>query len=533
MKKYNLTDLVERGRHARKEVTPTVVVSDGEYPEGTILDANSTQDVVKEELSSLIDGAPETLDTLKELAEAIATTDQGLSNYVTKQELEQAFGVTYGIYWTSENTCPTRCGNTQMHKTLPIQSKMRRCMLQDDGTVYGYIDPADYTKYTNGDAVDYSGAHGQYCVEIPEYWYIGTSAQSGSSAQYTILLSPTEQPDMKHSPKYYVGAVEASTNDADSNDSTKKMFSICMAEIPYNQDGSVDASNITTYHADASKYLGGNRNTSYTGVKSLLGRPATYLTRAAFRTKASARGEGWSQQYWDAYMAWVRLYVVEYCNFNSQESYNPSKTPDGYTQGGLGSGVSTVDSQKWNTFNAYNPFVPCGITRRLGNTSGAVTYNFAAGEFQSTAVSVSVPSYRGIENPFGHIWKWTDGLNAYCDGTSHKTSIYTCSNISNFADDTSTNYTLRTSNMQQGSEGYIKTWNIDENADFIPLTIGGSENSYLYDYSHAKNTGWRVLCSGGRADGGAYCGLFYFNVSDDSSYVAARIGGRLYYTPQN
>ena len=108
------------------------------------------------------------------------------------------------------------------------------------------------------------------------------------------------------------------------------MFSICNATIPYNQDGSVSASSVTEYSANASNYIGGTRDTTYTGIKSLLGRPATNLTRASFRTRAAARGTGWSQQYWDAYMAWVRLFVVEYCTFNSQAEYNPSKTTEGY-----------------------------------------------------------------------------------------------------------------------------------------------------------------------------------------------------------
>jgi hypothetical protein len=168
-------------------------------------------------------------------------------------------------------------------------------MLQDDGTVYGYIDPEDYTKYTDGREVDYSGAHGQYSVEIPEYWYTGSVESIDGGFKYSIDLYPVYTSGLKHSPKIYVGAVEASTNDADTSDSTKKLFSICTADIVYEQNGDVLASNITTYHEDAAKYLGGNRTDTYTGVKSLLGRPATNLTRSAFRIKASARGAGWSQ----------------------------------------------------------------------------------------------------------------------------------------------------------------------------------------------------------------------------------------------
>jgi hypothetical protein len=92
---------------------------------------------------------------------------------------------------------------------------------------------------------------------------------------------------------------------------------------------------------------------------------------------------------------------------------------------------------------------------------------------------------------------------------------------------------LRTEDCYQGTEGYIKTWLIDEYADFLPLTNGGSSNSYLYDYSWLSNGGWRVLISGGRAADGARCGLFYFLADYTSSHDYAKFGGRLYYTPES
>ena len=459
--------------------------------------------------------------------------DNGLTYLWSKIKgtIQNASELYYGIQWT-DNSSPIRIGSNVMHKSLPIQSCMRRCMLQDDGTVYGYISSTDYTVYEDGvTTVDYSGAHGQYMVEIPEYWYKGVITTINNVQTYEIRLYPMPVAGAKYSRKYYVSAVEASSNDA-SSETTKKLASICTATITYQQDGNVTASSITEYSTNATDYRGGTRNTSYEGIKSLLGRPITNLTRDGFRTRAANRGTGWSQQYWDAYMAWVRLYVVEYCNFNSQAPYNSSKTSDGYMQGGLGSGVSDVNSTNWNNFNNYNPFVPCGITKRLGNNTGVVNYKFASAEFNpDSALTVSVPSYRGIENPFGHIWKWTDGINIYCDGTTNKSSIYTCSNIANFADNVSTNYILRTNDCYQGTDGYIKDWLKDDFADFIPLKNGGSSSSYLYDYSQFNNTGWRVLSSSGGADGGARCGLFIFNAKYDSSNAYAYFGGRLYYTP--
>jgi len=126
-------------------------------------------------------------------------------------------------------------------------------------------------------------------VEIPEYWYIGTN----EDGVYGIDIYPSEVEGALHSPKCYVSAVEVTSNDA-SSDTPKKLFSICDATVPYNQDGSVNANAIITYSTDAADYRGGNRSTSYDGIKTLLGRPVTNLTRDEFRTRAAARGTGWS-----------------------------------------------------------------------------------------------------------------------------------------------------------------------------------------------------------------------------------------------
>jgi hypothetical protein len=514
MDKIKLIETVTKGSHTRKTVDPELIIGDDaikNYVEGDILDANATEQLVKNKIDNIVDGAVEALDTLKELGDAIPTKISDLENdahYVTKEEFEDQlkdYSVSwYGIMWTSENTVPIRVGNMELHRSLPIQNKMRRCMLEDDGTVHGYIDPTDYTKYENGQAVDYTDATYQYMVEIPEYGFESYSYVENGVTTNLLKLYPNSDNGSK-SKKIYVSAVEATTNDSDSNATTKKLFSTCQA-ICTPTDGSISASDVT-YASNAAKFRGGDGNSSNdANLKSRLGKPKTSLTRSAFRTKASARGTGWSQQYWSGYSAVVRLYVVEYCNFNSQDTYYSTTDSNGFKRGGLGAGVSTIDGSTWNNFNECNPFVPCGVTKTLVNNTGTINYVFDANEFATSSVTVSVPSYRGIENPFGHINKWTDGINI--NTTNRITTVYTTEDISKFADDTSTNYTQRCS-FTKPENGYIKTWNWDSKGDFIPTSTGGSSSSYLYDYSYWNN-GWKVLCSSGDAHNGAYCGWFCF-----------------------
>ena len=429
----------------------------------------------------------------------------------------------YGIQWTDANTTPTRIGSSNLHRRLPIQSLMRRCIKTVNG--FKYISDSDYTKYEDGTAVNYL-TDGDLFVHIPKYWYRAYDETVDGTSYHKLMLYTKETAGAKESKEVYIGAVEASSDDASNG--TPALYSIIKANIVYNQDGSVSASNLT-YPEDASNYRGGNQRSSSswdeTAEKCCLGRPVTNLTRAAFRERASRRGRGFSQQYWSAYMAMVRLYVVEYCNFNTQASYNSSKTSDGYMQGGLGAGIST--DYNWSTHNDCNPFVPCGVTLRLGNKTGIVS--FASG----SAYTGNVPSYRGVENPFAHIWKWTDGINIYtADGV---TDVYVTDDITKFADDTATDYEKHATFTRSFTEGYISKWNWDDNGEFIPTAVGGSDSSYLYDYSWWNNTnvGWRVLYSGGNAGYGARCGWFCFGAYDGSGGANLDIGGRLYYTPNN
>lgn len=389
---------------------------------------------------------------------------------------------------------------------------LRRCIKTANG--FKYISSSDYTKYEDGTTVNYT-TDGDLFVHIPKYWYKAYTENVNGTIYKKLMLYTKAVPGAKESKEVYIGAVEASSDDA--SNASPSLYSIIKTNILYNQDGSVTASNLT-YTEDALSFRGGNQRSSTSwdedSSKCQLGRPVTNLTRAAFRERAARRGTGYSQQYWTAYCALVRLYVVEYCSFNTQASFNSSTTSEGYKQGGLGAGVSQV--WDWGTLNDYNPVNPCGITMRLGNDTGIVSYT-------QGSYTMYVPSYRGVENPFGNIWKWTDGLN------QNSGDVYVCDDITKFADDTATNYEYR---GKCSTGGWITDVIWDENGEFIPNGVGGSDSSYFYNYSWYAD-GWRVLISGGHANVGSHDGLFCFGVRNGSSAASRDIGGRLYYTPQN
>lgn len=130
-----------------------------------------------------------------------------------------------------------------------------------------------------------------------------------------------------------------------------------------------------------------------------------------------------------------------------------------------------------------------------------------------------------IENPYGNIWEWIDGVN-FSDGT-----VYVCTIPANYADDTTAGYTNAGTKVQ--SNGFIKAIGLSSTAPwaFFPTEVGGSETIYIPDYAY-YDSGWRVLLVGGDfSNSTADVGLFYFNASNASSYSYSSVGARLLFHP--
>lgn len=411
------------------------------------------------------------------------------------------------------DTTLERVGRSELHASLPVQSRMRRCLLNDEGTVVTYLHATDSTKTDTGAAADLTGASGMVMVEIPEHYrkfeFDGTNILA--------LISAYPLPGFHKVRKVYRSAYEATVERA-----TNKLASV-----------------VNTTAA----YRGGNNTAGWDDTyRSLLGRPATSISLTNFRKYARNRGTaglngvGWNCDLYEAQLNTYWLFVIEYAQLNCQADFTAELTSEGYRQGGLGAGVTTLDSGKWNTFNGYNPFVPCGITNSLGNATGVVTYTMPT-EYNATAVTVSVPSYRGIENPFGHVWSWTDGVHvavqSEADGAKSLFYRATDDNPANFQDSNYNGYTQR--GELPRSNGFVKQILCGEFGDNMPKAIGGSSTTYFADnfYTNVPASGvaLRGVFFGGLATYGASAGLAsaYTTYAPSSTYTF--IGSRLCFIP--
>ena len=432
----------------------------------------------------------------------------GVGNNKPSFPYTQYYGIQKDLS-TSATAC-TRVGESSLHQSLPIQSKMRRCLLADDGTVNGYLHATVSTKLDTGAAADLTGAAGQVMVEIPKH-YVKFEL---NGTVLTALFSEYALPGFIEIPKHYVSAYEAALDRTNS-----KLASVV---------------NTTA------QYRGGSNNSSRDEQENTdLGKPATSISLTNFRTYAGNRGAGWCCNAYGPNKAVFWLYVCEYANFNCQLAYNASLDADGYHQGGLGDGVTTLNSTKWSNFNGYNPVIPCGTTNSLGNASGVVSYTMPDSYDTGNTVTVSVPSYRGIENPYGHIWKWTDGVlcNIQADGDGGKSLLYAAPewNPAKFASAINSDYKLR-GELPRTSD-YVKQLLIGEHGEMMPKTVGGgaSSSTYVGDYFYtnipSSGEATRGVLFGGDANYGASAGfaLAYTHYAPTNAF--ASVGSRLCFIP--
>ena len=392
-----------------------------------------------------------------------------------------AYGVSRDI--NSLNPTFSRIGNPELHRSLPIQNKMRGCTLADDGTVNHYFN-ADWTANEDGTEIKKDGSDGMVMIEIPEFYLRLLSSGEG----YMISEYPLN--GYTRIAKTYISAYEATV---DRSTSTLKLASVANA---------------------TASFRGGNNNSSLDGTdKTQLGMPLTNTSRSAFRTYARNRyssSSSISPYAWNLYdsfshnILWI-LFTIEYATTNIQLAVKSALTNDGYKQGGLGNGVTPVDGTAWSNFNGYYPIVPCGTSDSLGNRSGEVSYNLPS-SFGSGSVTVTVPRYRGIENPFGHIWKNADGttFDLKTDADAGTSTIHYCADPKYYADSVNSNY--ENLGLLPRAEGYTTKV---VNGTVFPLAIGASTTTGLCDrfYTNISSSSLRTCFYGGYSHSGAHAGL--------------------------
>lgn len=414
-------------------------------------------------------------------------------------DLEERYA--YGVEWDTASSSPdgVRVGNMQLHRELPIQSKMRRCLLDRDGGVKEYLD----------NELSWGRSYLDYAVmtEMPEHWY----KLYFNGTKFRMMLSEIPLPGYKHVDKFYISTYEARMYRTDNL--------LCSA---------AGASKLSD--PNSINFRGGDNTAEWDDTyRSLLGCPVTNLTRDQFRQAARKRGSGWEMYTYGAHKTLFWLFAVEYATLNSQKPFNAQKDANGFAQGGLGPGPTQMTD--WTNFNNANPLIPCGYTNEFGNGSGEKAYvvkNASGG----THATLMVNRYRGIENPFGHIWKYTDGANIQVTtGDNGLSILWTTADPSNFSDSSYVGYDKKGNICRVN--GYAKNTLLGEDGDIIATEIGGSSSTYWCDYyyTNTSTNSLRLVAVGGGSDG-ADAGFIRVNTSETPSGAYKHFGSRLCFFPK-
>lgn len=403
----------------------------------------------------------------------------------------------YGVSWseTSSNPDCTRIGNMDMHRSLPIQSMMKGYLYFKDGNpLYRMLKLNDsWTKCENYSAGGWRDVDTllednniNVMIKIPEFWWIDDYIESTET--HNLKICPHAKPGWYHHKEAYVSAYEG--------------------------------------------YIDGNY---YRSSKNKI--PSVNFTRSTVRPKARANGLGnsWNIYTYNEHRAICHLFLVEYATRNSQKAVNTELTPEGFRQGGLGSGCTTGTAtingaQTWS-------FIPTGSSDSLGSGSGEVTVTIQQTDSSgsnTTTTTRKCNRYRGIENPFGHVWKHTDDvISVYISGYGAR-FWYKCDSPDHFGDSISNdNPYYKNIAANAVVTGYKTKIATTSTCDFFASSCNnGSETTYWCDYNWDNTDGsLHCLLIGGYSDDGGLAGLFGLHSSRGVGHSGASVGSRLTYLP--
>ena len=139
-----------------------------------------------------------------------------------------------------------------------------------------------------------------------------------------------------------------------------------------------------------------------------------------------------------------------------------------------------------------------------------------------------------MENPFGHVWSWTDGCkcNIQSADAGGVSEFFVCTDPAKFQSNDYTDYEKR--GELPRNEGYVKIMMIGEYGENMPTAVGASSTTYFADYFYTNvvsNTGQRGVLFGGDAHNGAGAGFSCANAYYAASFTYASVGSRLCFLP--
>lgn len=285
------------------------------------------------------------------------------------------------------------------------------------------------------------------------------------------------------------------------------------------------------YKPSIDKYITDDSNTSsetdlssdlicsVSGIKPISGLYKN-LSRSNFEALAANRGAGWHIDTIKTVSANQLLMMIELGTMNTQLA--------------IGLGVVNITDD-----SAYNCSSITGATTELGNATGQATSTMNSingnGTINTEPGKVSV-SYRGIENPWGNIWKFINGINIWGDGLMDGGQPYIADDFGFVESKQAENYKAVGFTLPNTAGSYINSigyGNDDYDWLLMPSEVGGSSNLPVGDmlFSAENLNGYCSVRIGGHYADSVRAGSFCLSCKTGANSHGRNFGARLTYIP--
>ncbi len=372
-----------------------------------------------------------------------------------------------------------------------LHSRMRGCLLLDNGTVNYYLNANNWNFKEDGVTPSVlTGGDGMVMVEIPKFY---VKSQSSFGTYWKPVISSLPLPGFVIHPAFFKDGVEVNYRYYSAYDACVYSVGEGVYKDGLNLDdnrGRIDT-----------RILLGDKLASVSGFYPMVG-----LIRPEFRNLAHNRGAGWRLGDFALWSAIGLLMAVEAQTLDGQSIYGAGNTASSY-----------LDS---SPFQEQSPHTPAGA----GNLTGNGSTNTVSGVGVNQRPGISYMKYRGIENFWGNCWNWIDGINL--NGLSTTVEVYWTNNRADFVDNTATNLQLLGTIPQTNyTLRYATKFNQDITWALVPSDVG-TDSSHGTTDAFWSAVDWRGLFVGGGASYGGPAGAFAF-YGNDVGVRGRSIGARL------
>lgn len=364
-----------------------------------------------------------------------------------------------------------------------------RCNVRDDGTITAFCGDSNYTE---------DGSNGQVMIYQPKFYYLRAFIKESQTThgivirRESLILSETKRAGFRLHPLFQSGNEELDYVLLPAYNGS--VFDTSEGVYLKNNEDVVDASEDKLCSIAGAK--------PYNGTK-------TSITARVFKTLAENRGQGWTLTTAEFESALQMLETVEFGSMNMQNS--------------LELGLTNIDRS-----NATDCGAITGSTSSLGNTTGAATSTVVDRDGKQstyTAAGARAVSYRGMENPWGSIWRVIGNAEVHGDGRSLGGTPYI-------------NGTSLDFQLPSASSAWISAMghqNPDYDWVYLPIECATTANSAVPVgdalWSTPNLNGVNLMAIGGSISANNAAGPFYYSADMAMNTPIRYFNGSLMYVP--